>query len=502
MADNLQSISIASPGFFGLNTQESGVDLGVGYAIEAQNCIIDAFGRIGSRKGWLAMNSSTGNLGANDITATVEFIKTDGSKEILLTGNKRIFRLDGSTLTQLYYDATLTGDKWQIAQLKGKCYFFQEGEDPLVYDGTSIVKITASTGYVGTVPKAGIVSAAYGRLWVGLGSTVYWSDLLTGNNWGTGTSGFLDLTTVFPKGQDEVTGVVAHNGFLIILCRKCVIIYSNAKDPANLSLSDLLPNVGCIAKNSIQTTGADLIFLSDRGVVSLGTLIQEKSLPQNDMSKNVRDQLLASLDGIDLDTIKSVYYERDAFYLLSIPLFRQVYCFDMRSRLDSGASRTTIWQGILPISFTTTKNRELLIGFNGYLGKYTGYTDNGNAYRMTYYTNHMNPLGAGDTSLKLLKKIKYTIIGGSTSGFVSKWAFDYSTNFHSTSVKIPLTSGAEYNVSEYAIGQYTGGTNIASVIKSVGGSGIVVQLGIEADVNGSPLSIQKVDLYYKSGKKL
>lgn len=502
MADNLQSISIASPGFFGLNTQESGVDLGVGYAIEAQNCIIDAFGRIGSRKGWLALNSSTGNLGNNDITATVEFIKTDGSKETLLTGNKRIFRLDGSTLTQLHYDAALTGDKWQIAQLKGKCYFFQEGEDPLVYDGTSVVKITASTGYVGTVPKAGIVTTAYGRLWAGLGSVVYWSDLLTGNNWGTGTSGFLDLTTVFPKGVDEITGVAAHNGFLVILCRKCIIIYGNAKDPANFALQDLIPNVGCIAKNSVQATGTDLIFLSDRGIMSMGTLISEKSMPQNDLSKNVRDQLLTSLTGIDLDNIKSVYFERDAMYLLTLPTYNQVYCLDMRQRLENNACRVTTWQGILPTAFTVTKDRELLMGFNGYLGKYTGYTDNGSAYRMVYYTNHMNPAGNTDTSLKLLKKIKYTVIGGSTSGFVSKWAFDYSNSYQATSVKIPLTSGAEYNVSEYAIGQYTGGTNIASVIKSVGGSGIVVQLGIEADVNGSPLSIQKVDLYYKSGKKL
>lgn len=49
MAGRLQSSTISAPGFLGVNTQESSVDLASGYALEAYNCVIDKFGRIGDR---------------------------------------------------------------------------------------------------------------------------------------------------------------------------------------------------------------------------------------------------------------------------------------------------------------------------------------------------------------------------------------------------------------------------------------------------------------------
>jgi hypothetical protein len=59
MAGRLQSSTISAPGFLGVNTQESSVDLASGYALEAFNCVIDKFGRIGARRGWQKVNSST-----------------------------------------------------------------------------------------------------------------------------------------------------------------------------------------------------------------------------------------------------------------------------------------------------------------------------------------------------------------------------------------------------------------------------------------------------------
>ena len=53
MAKQLMSSSIAAPAFYGLNTQESGVTLQEGFALQADNCVIDKFGRLGARKGWL-----------------------------------------------------------------------------------------------------------------------------------------------------------------------------------------------------------------------------------------------------------------------------------------------------------------------------------------------------------------------------------------------------------------------------------------------------------------
>ena len=53
MSKQLQSYSLSAPGFFGLNTEDSPLDLGVGFALVATNCILDQYGRIGARKGWI-----------------------------------------------------------------------------------------------------------------------------------------------------------------------------------------------------------------------------------------------------------------------------------------------------------------------------------------------------------------------------------------------------------------------------------------------------------------
>jgi hypothetical protein len=37
---------------------------------------------------------------------------------------------------------------------------------------------------------------------------------------------------------------------------------------------------------------------------------------------------------------------------------------------------------------------------------------------------------------------------------------------------------------------------------NLGGNGTVMQLGLEADIDGNPLSIQKIDVYVKGGKTL
>ena len=67
MAGQLQTASIAAPGFYGLNTQEASITLSSGFALKAQNCVIDKYGRMGSRRGWVAQNETSTDLGANNV---------------------------------------------------------------------------------------------------------------------------------------------------------------------------------------------------------------------------------------------------------------------------------------------------------------------------------------------------------------------------------------------------------------------------------------------------
>ena len=57
MAQDRQNITIAAPAFRGLNTQDSPLSLDASYASVADNCVIDQYGRIGSRKGFTAITS-------------------------------------------------------------------------------------------------------------------------------------------------------------------------------------------------------------------------------------------------------------------------------------------------------------------------------------------------------------------------------------------------------------------------------------------------------------
>jgi hypothetical protein len=48
----IETLSIVAPGFFGLNTQESGVTISPNYVQLAENVFIYKYVRLGARKGW------------------------------------------------------------------------------------------------------------------------------------------------------------------------------------------------------------------------------------------------------------------------------------------------------------------------------------------------------------------------------------------------------------------------------------------------------------------
>ena len=97
MSQSIQTYSISAPGFFGLNTQDSPLDLQSGFALVATNCVIDQYGRIGCRKGWTKVNSSTGTLGYNDIGVIHELIEADGTLTVLLVFGVSTFSFQSLT---------------------------------------------------------------------------------------------------------------------------------------------------------------------------------------------------------------------------------------------------------------------------------------------------------------------------------------------------------------------------------------------------------------------
>lgn len=517
MAQALQTFSVQAPGFYGLNTQDSPLTLEAGFASIATNCIIDQYGRIGSRKGWSKVNSDSGNLGSNDVKVIHELVQLDGTLTVLFAGNNKLFKLDGSNaVVELTYGGggtapTITASNWQCASLNGITYFFQSGYDPLIYDPavstTTYRRVSEKTGYSGTVPKANIAISAFGRLWVANtttdNATITFSDLLAGHNWTAGTSGSLNVAQVWPNGSDEIVGLGAHNGFLIIFGKRQILVYSSPTTPASLALSDSIGNIGCLSRDSIVTTAADIVFLSNSGVRSLMRTIQEKSAPLRDLSKNVRNDLMGYVASETLSDIKAVYSEINAFYLLTLPIAKQVYVFDTKAQLQDGSSRVTTWDSIEPTALYSRRNGDLLIGKKGYIGKYGTYYDNASSYRFQYYTNYAD---LGDPNItSILKKISVVVIGGTNQIFTIKWSYDFSGQYYATQATIPISTVAEYGMAEYGangspIAYYSTGIQIGTLVGQASGYGKVVQTAYEIEIAGSAISIQKIEIQAKHGK--
>lgn len=512
MAQQIQTYSITAPGFFGLNTQDSSLDLASGFALIANNCVIDKYGRVGARKGWQPKHSSLGALGTADVEMIAQLLTEAGIQYTVAAGNNKLFKLSSGTLSELTYGGggtapTITDSNWQAASLNGILYLFQSGHDPLVFDPalstTQYRRVSEHSGYSGTVLSGDCAIAAFGRIWTANSTTdkdtVYFSDLLSGMKWSGGTAGFLDVTQYWPNGADNITALAAHNNYLFIFGRNNILVYANANDPSNLVLSDSITGIGCIARDSVANTGSDVIFLSDTGVRSVLRTIQEKSAPFRDLSKNVRDDLMSAVAGEVASTIKAVYSPFDSFYLITLPVLKTVYCFDLKATLQDGSARVTTWDNLQPKSFCYDNiNKELLLGRAGFIAEYTGYLDNTDSYRFQYFTNHTD-LGAPSVT-SVLKKLSVVVIGGTDQYVSIKWGYDFTSNYYSQTVKIPAQGVDYYGVGEYNIAQYSGGTALQTLVAYPTGAGKVIQTGYEADINGAPLSVQKIEIQAKNGK--
>jgi len=569
VAQQLQNVTINAPAFGGINTQDSPVGLDPSYASVATNCVIDKLGRVGARKGSVLLSTATNTAGASSVgTNTVkiqtifESLDKSGDKVVFSAGNNKIFS-GTSTLTDITPSGyTISANNWKVVNFNDHVYFYQRGHEPLVYTdegGSGVLEAMSSHSHsTGTSPYGNEVLAAYGRLWVAdiLNNkhTIYWSDTLNGHAWTGGATGAIDLTSVWPTGHDEIVALAAHNGFLIVFGKVSIVVYSGADDVVTsgvFKLHDTVEGVGCVARDSVQHTGTDIIFLSDSGVRSFGRVIQEKSMPMRDISRNVRNDLVRYVNeeriaDSTLAPVKSMYSPEEAFYLLTLPNNNITYCFDMRQALPDGSHRVTTWSTPIALCYTRTQDGKIYMGRQGGIYEYRGFTDklctlvgstqtySTSSYQLAYFSN---PLDFGNSSnIKFLKKFKMTIIGDAAAQSVLNWGYDYSDSYYKqtfTSTRTNATT-AFYGVAEYGISsvntpvgatadfteklvdptnpsgarvpatepsfEYSLGTEIQVPNVQGSGHGTTVTVGLESTISGSEFSIQKIDINVLLGR--
>ena len=267
-------------------------------------------------------------------------------------------------------------------------------------------------------------------------------------------------------------------------------------------LADTIAGVGCIDRNTIQYIGTDVLFLSDDGLRSLGRVIQEKSMPISDLSRNIKTELIDSIDK-ETEPLQSVYSPENTFYLLTFPSQSLTYCFDLKGKLENNSFRVTKWPNNTFKSYGRKSDGTLLIGTSAGIGSYSGYQDNNASYRMRYFSPSLT---FGDPSrLKMVKKLRPTLVGGSSTNVSLKWSYDFSEIFSSQNISLGSQNPAFFNTgteSEYNVAEFSGGAEITRKSINANGFGSVVTIGLEADISGEAISIQEINVLSLIGKTL
>ena len=505
MAQELRSINLVAPAFKGINTEDSPIAQDPSFAEVADNAVIDKRGRIASRKGYNVLTTDKTALGSDSLKDVHEYRRSTGASVILSVGNNKVMT-GTTTLTDISSSISISADNWKIVNFNDKAYFFQRGTQPLVYDGSSLTQLTGIT----SAQYGNEVISAYGRLWTADTtndkSTVYWSDLLIGNDWSGGTSGSINISKVWPDGYDEIVALAAHNGLLIIFGQHSIVVYQGAEAPATMSLADTVAGVGCVDRDTIQHTGTDVLFLSHTGLRSFGRTIQEKSMPISTLSKTITKDIIEEIQN-ESTSFRSVYSPEENFYLLSFVGRGTTFCFDLRGALEDGSLRVTRWPSSVFTAYERLEDGTLYIGSDQGVSTYSGYQDNNQSYRFRYYSPSLT---FGDPSrLKFIKKIKPTIIGSDNAIAFIKLAYDFRETYKNVTFTIPqATTVAEFNVNEFGansspLSEFSGESK--QIIRkglNGSGSGSTVVVGLESDINGSELSLQEINILALIGKTL
>jgi len=507
MAQQLQSINLVAPAFKGVNTEDSPLAQDPSFAEIADNAVIDKRGRIASRKGHTVVTTNKTVLGTDSLRSIKEFKDNAGNTKIFSVGNNKIISGTATLVDETPGGYNITANNWKLVDFNDKIYFFQRGFQPLVYDnaGGSVIPLSSVSGAAGVTSAmyGNEVLAAYGRLWTadvtGNKSTVYWSDLLIGHDWSGGTSGSIDISKVWPDGYDEIVALAAHNGLLIIFGKHSIVAYQGAEAPATMALADTVAGVGCVDRDTVQYTGTDVLFLSHTGLKSFGRTIQEKSMPISSLSGNITKDIISALQN-ETEFFRSVYSPEEGFYFLAFTGQNVIYCFDVRSILENGSYRVTRWVGTGFTSFTRLENGTVYVGTTNGISQYAGYQDNGLKYRFKYYSPSLT---FGDASrVKILKKLKPTLVGANDATVFLKWAYDFDTTYSTAEFTVGTQISGYYGESEYTTVEFTAGQLTSQRSLNATGYGTSVVVGLEADINGTALSLQEINVMALIGKLL
>jgi hypothetical protein len=270
---------------------------------------------------------------------------------------------------------------------------------------------------------------------------------------------------------------------------------------------DIITGTGCVARDSVQSVNGDLWFLSRTGVQSLGRLIQQKNNPIFNLSRNVQDDVKHFLDQMtSVASLRSVYSPANKLYLLSFPVSGSTggaIAFDTRGLLEDGSARCMGLWTLIPTALCRTFDDTILSaidGQTGYVGAYSGASDNGAEYLFTYESAWLD-LTDRSGYLLIAKRLAGTFFTDTSISLIFKWAFDFTESFYTYSTNLDGPGDlAEFGIAEFGIAEFGGGTALRTSKIPASGTGQYIRLGIDAPINGQTFSVQQLNVFCKIGR--
>lgn len=501
MANQQVGTTINAPGFSGVDQEASPFALDDTFAWQANNAVIDSYGRLGCRKGIVNQIVTAGSI-AGDIKGIYDFTAANGTNTIFCWSDGYIHSSTDQGVTwAVKAGAGAYSNTWIAVEIADDVFFFSVDDAPMVFD-SSAGTLAATAGTI--KPQVEAALSAFGRVWAGGIETLYFSDTLDGDNFDTGASGSLNMQTVWPRGKDNIKALAEFNDYLVIFGEHSIVIYEGADDPSTMKVYDAISGVGCIARDTVASTGTDLYFLDHSGVRSLGRTIQAGSAPMGEMSKGMRTAIMIDI-AAETGHISACYSAEEKFYLIAFPEQNTAYALDTRKVLTgadgSQQSRITTWTAeIHSLHNVVTKNKFWLGGSGA--AKFSAYSDTYNddsagTYDFVYATNPVDL--EGPAVEKFWKHCTALLIGGGTSGSI-KWSNDYAKTWDSVTWTLPAVSGSEWNEAEYDEGaEFANRLAVNRVYADMTGAGYEVIVRITATINGNRLSIQQLNVVAVAG---
>lgn len=233
-----------------------------------------------------AVSATVGNNGIiDDSLATISVIQPAGASQ--------------PKIVEVVLDGTYeVSDQWTIT-IKGRIY--------------TLTGAASGTG--------GPVLTYRGKIYTGLQSLFYFSDVNDPMNWSTDGAGFINISNQL-GGSESLTGIAPYQSFIAVMTRHSTQIWRVDPDPNLNSLEQIIQNVGTMAPRSSVAFGqSDVFFLSDSGIRSLRARDASNAAITYDVGTSI-DTLVTAQIGSTEETIVSracgVIEPVDGRYMLSL----------------------------------------------------------------------------------------------------------------------------------------------------------------------------------------